>query len=80
MQVQSLALLTGLRIDTAVSCGVGHRGSSDPVLLRHRLVAVAPIQPVAWELLYATGAALKKNPYMQVFVWISVFRFYINFK
>ena len=36
----------------------------DPVLLWlcHRPAAVAPIQRLAWELPYATGAALKKNP------------------
>ena len=46
-----------------VSCGVGHRCSSDLVLLWLwcRLAAIALIRPLAWELLYATGAALK-NP------------------
>ena len=45
-----------------MSCGVGHRCDLDPVLLWLwcRLVAVAPIKPLAWELPYATGAALKK--------------------
>ena len=45
----------------AVSCGVGCRRSSDPALLWLwcRLAAVAPIQPLAWEHLYAMGAALK---------------------
>ena len=28
--------------------------------LWHRLVAAAPIGPLAWELLYAVGAALKR--------------------
>ena len=47
----------------AVSFGVGHRGSSDPVLLWlwPRLPATAPIQPLAWEIPYATGAALKRQ-------------------
>ena len=44
-----------------MSCGVGCRCSSDPELLWlwGRLAAIAPIQPLAWEPLYATGAALK---------------------
>ena len=46
----------------AMSCGVGHRCSLDPELLRpwHRLVATAPIRPLAWEPPYAVGAALEK--------------------
>ena len=44
-----------------MSCGVGHRHGSDPVLfwLWCRLVATAPIGPLAWEPPYALGAALK---------------------
>ena len=44
-----------------VSCGIDRRCSSDPVLLWlwHRLAAATPIQPLAWELPYAMGAALK---------------------
>ena len=47
----------------AVSCGVGHRQGLDPALLWlwHRLVAVALIQPRAWELPYAVGATLKSK-------------------
>ena len=46
-----------------MSGGVGHRYSSDPELLWlwHRLAAVAPIQPLAWELPHATGVALKRK-------------------
>ena len=46
-----------------MSCGVGHRRSWDPALLWlwHRPAAVALIQPLAWELPYATGAAIKSN-------------------
>jgi len=46
-----------------MSCGVGHRRSSDPVLLWlwHRLLAAALIQPLAWELPYASDAALKRQ-------------------
>ena len=41
---------------TAVSCGVGHRHSSDPPLLWLwcRPVATAPVGPLAWKPLYAT--------------------------
>ena len=43
----------------AVSCGVGRRRGSDPMLLWlwHRPVATAPIRPLAWEPPYAVGAA-----------------------
>ena len=46
-----------------VSCGVGFRHSSDPVLLRLwcRWAVTAPIQPLAWELPRAISAALKKK-------------------
>ena len=42
-----------------MSCGVGHRQGLDPTLLWlwHRPVATAPIKPLAWEPLYASGAA-----------------------
>ena len=43
-----------------MSCGVVCRGSSDLALLWHRLAAIALIRPLAWELAYAKGAALKK--------------------
>ena len=63
--VRSQALLSGLGSDVAVSCGVGRRFGSDPELLWLwcRLAAVALIQSLAWELLYAVGMALKtKQP------------------
>ena len=46
-----------------MSCGVGQRHGSDPALLWlwRRLAAAAPTGPLAWELSYAAGAALKKN-------------------
>ena len=46
-----------------MSCGVGCRGGLDPTLLWlwHRLAAIAPIRPLAWELMYAAGAALEKT-------------------
>ena len=46
-----------------MSCGVGHRCGSDPALLWlwHRLPAIVPIQPLAWELPRATGTALRSK-------------------
>ena len=46
-----------------MSWGVGCKRGSDPVLLWlwHRSVATAPIQPLAWEPPYASGAALKRQ-------------------
>ena len=45
-----------------MSCDVGHRGVSDPVLLWlwHRPAATALIGPLAWEPPYAAGTALEK--------------------
>ena len=42
-----------------MSCGVGHRHGSDLALpwLWCRLAAIAPIQPLAWELPHTVGAA-----------------------
>ena len=42
-----------------MSCGVGHRHRSDPVLLWLwcRPAATAPIRPLAWESPYVLGAA-----------------------
>ena len=42
-----------------MSCGVGCRSGSDPALLWlwRRLVAMAPIRPLAWEPPYAVEAA-----------------------
>ena len=63
LQVRSLALLSGLRIRVAVSCGAGHRLGLDPVLLWLwcRPAATALIGPLAWEPPYVAGAALKKT-------------------
>ena len=46
-----------------MSSGVGQRLGSDLALLWLwcRLAAVAPIRPLAWELPYAAGAALKEK-------------------
>ena len=63
MWVQSLASLRGI----AESCGIGRRHSSDPAVLRlwHKPAVAAPIQPLAWELPYAIGVALKTNKQKQ---------------
>ena len=46
-----------------MSCGVGRRCGSDLALLWlwRRMVATAPIRPLAWELPYALGATLKRQ-------------------
>jgi len=51
------------RSGIAMSCGVGHRCSSNSALLWlwYRTEATAPIQPLAWEPPYATGVALEKR-------------------
>ena len=43
--------------------GVGHRCSSDPALLWLwcRPAAATPIQPLAWEIVYAADVALKSK-------------------
>ena len=52
-----------------MSCGVGRRCRSDPALLWLWPAAVALIQPLAWELPYAMGVALKrpKKKYVSVY-------------
>ena len=59
MGVRSLASISGLRIDPAASCGIGHRWGLDLALLwlLRRPAAAAPIGPLAQELPYATCAA-----------------------
>jgi len=44
-----------------MSCGVGHRCNSEPAFLwmSRRMTATALIQPLTWELPYASNAALK---------------------
>ena len=46
-----------------MNCGVGRRYGSDLALLWLwcRLVATAPIRPLAWETPYAASAALKRQ-------------------
>ena len=47
----------------AMTCVVDLRGGSDPSLLWlwYKLAAKAQIRPLAWELPYATGTALKRQ-------------------
>ena len=58
-----MALLSGLRIQVARSCGVGHRYGLDLVLLWlwGRPATTALIPPLAWELPYAAGVALQSQ-------------------
>ena len=46
-----------------MSCGVGFRHGLELALLWlwRRLAAIVPIPPLAWELPYAVGVALKKD-------------------
>ena len=58
MRVQSLAQWVK-DPGVAVSCVVSHRHGLDPQLVW--LAVVAPIRPLAWELLYAVPMALKSK-------------------
>ena len=55
--------LTTYLLSVAVSCGIGHRHSSDLLLLWlwHGLAATAQIWLLAWEPPDATGSALKRT-------------------
>ena len=63
MWIQFLALLSGSGSGVAISCGVGGRCGSDPTFLWLwcRQAVLALIRLLAWELPYATGAALKSK-------------------
>ena len=67
MQVQSLFSPSGLRIWHCHSCSVGCRCALDLMLpwLWCRLAAVAQIRPLAWELPYAAGRAVKRKQIKQ---------------
>ena len=58
----------------AVSCGVGCRQSSDPMLLWLwcRPAAVPPIQPLAWEPPYATGSGPRKGK-KTIYIYITIY-------
>ena len=64
----------------AVSCTVGHRCSSDRVLLWLwcRPAAAAPIWPLAWELAYAVGTAQRKKKKSKNMTIISASRNCLN--
>ena len=63
-----------------MSCGVGCRHGSDTTLLWlwHGLAAVAPIRPLAWELPYGVGAAVKnkKNNIILIYITECYFTFF----
>ena len=70
-----------------MSCGVGRRRGSDPVLLWlwHRPEATAPIRPLPWEPPHAMGAALgkakrqkKKKKKMMAKCSCGLFRFLVH--
>ena len=69
LRVQSLALLSGLRIQRCLELWCRSQTWLDPALLWlwHRSVATAPIRPVAWEPPYAGAAAqeMAKRPKKQ---------------
>ena len=69
MQIQSLALLSGLGSSVAVSCSVSHRQGLDLVLLWmwHRLTAAAQVQPPAWKSPHAAGMIVKKKKKIKAF-------------
>ena len=56
-----------------MSCGVVRRHGLDSALLWlwHRLAPVALMQPLAWELPYASGAALKRQINPEESVWMK---------
>ena len=60
-----------------MSYGVGYRRCSDPTLLWlcYRLAAIALIRPLAWELPYAVGAALKKDKKKKIGLLVCWFVF-----
>ena len=66
-----------------MSCGVGCRHGSDPVLLWLwcRLAAIALIRPLAWQPPYAAGAALekdKKKKNIYIYIYASDFSFVMD--
>ena len=61
MRVQSLASLSGLRVWGCLELWYRSQSGLDPVLLWHWLAIAVLVQPLAWELPYTTGTALKKQ-------------------
>ena len=60
-QVQSLALLSGLRIQCCCEVCYRSTGQLDSVQLWQSLAATALIQPLAWPHPYAVDVALKRQ-------------------
>ena len=62
MQIQSLALLSGLRIwhCRQLWCRLQTRLRSHVAVALGKLAATAPIRPLAWEPPYAAGVALEQ--------------------
>ena len=60
-----------------MSCGVGRRRGSDPMLLWLwcRLAATAPIRPLAWEPLYAAGVAQEMAKRQKKIFFLELFYF-----
>ena len=59
-----------------MSCGVGCRHGSDPVLLWlwRRLAAAALIQLLAWELPYGVGVSAGAGFFLSLFCFVLFFR------
>ena len=61
MWVRFLASLSGLRVQLCCVIGRRHGSDSELLWLSRRPAAATLIQPLAWELPYAAGAALKRK-------------------
>ena len=57
-----------------MSCGVGHKHGTDPMLLWlwYRPAAVAPIRPLAWGPPYATNVAIKTEKKKRTKNWFNL--------
>ena len=73
IRVQSLASLSGLRIQRCPSCGIGHRHGSDcmGLWLWCRPADAAPIQTLTQALPYASCVAIKRKKEKLPFLTIS---------
>ena len=72
MGVQSLAFLSGLRIQCCheMWCRLAKwLGSSVAVACGHTLAAIGPIQPLAWKCPYAIDVALKRKKKSYFYVY-----------
>ena len=56
-----------------MSCGVGCRRGLDPMRLWLRLAVLAVIRPLAWELPYVMGSALKGKKTSKKVIRISFY-------